>query len=151
MLDKNLTPEESQKIYGSYIDRTFRIIKLNYLKTFREAGLDLTTEQWVLIDNLNGKNGLTQKDLAESTFKNTPTVSRIIDLLSQKGLIERRPSPTDRRQNRLFLTAKGKQTHKKAEKVVKDLRKQGWQHLDEADYQNFLRIINQIFNNFSEE
>ncbi|MEM6724021.1 MAG: MarR family transcriptional regulator [Bacteroidota bacterium] len=147
----NQSVKPHQKIYGSYIDRTYRVIKLHYLKAFREAGLDITTEQWVLIDSLHGQNGLTQKQLAEAIFKNTPTVSRIIDLLSKKGLIERHASPEDRRQNRLFLTKHGKQVHQKALQVVLQLREQGWQNLSEQDYQDFLRIINQVFANFEQE
>ena len=139
------------KNFGAYIDRTIRIIKLNYTKAFREIGVDITTEQWVLIDNLYKMNGLSQTDLANGSFKNAPTVSRIVDLLCKKGLTERQRFENDRRRYKVFLTEEGKAIYEKALPVVKGLRTQGWNKLSDEDYTSFLRIMNQIFNNFSEE
>ena len=137
------------KDFGSYIDRTLKQIKLSYLQVFKEIGVDITTEQWVILDNLYKNNGLSQTDLANGSFKNAPTVSRIIDLLCKKGLTERQRFPNDRRRYKIYLTAKGKATYEKALPAVIDLRKQGWDNLSDDDYQDFQRIMNQILENFS--
>lgn len=72
------------KNYGLLIDRNYRLIKQNYLKTFKEVGVDITPEQWVVLDNLCREDGLSQNELAAVSFKNAPTLSRIIDLLVKK-------------------------------------------------------------------
>lgn len=136
------------KNFGAYIDRTIKVIKQNYLQAFKEIGVDLTTEQWVILDSLYQENGVSQTDLANGSFKNAPTVSRIIDLLCKKGLTERRRFENDRRRHKIFLTEKGTKIYEKAYPTVIDLRKKGWQNLSDEDYNHFLRIMNQIFLNF---
>ena len=137
------------KDFGSYMDRTLKQIKLSYLQAFKNIGVDITTEQWVILDSLYKDSGLSQTDLANGSFKNAPTVSRIIDLLCKKGLTERQRFPNDRRRYKIFLTAKGKATYEKALPVVIDLRKQGWHNLSDDDYDHFKRIMDQVFANFS--
>lgn len=136
------------KHFGTFIDRAFRIIKLNFLQAFKEAGVDITTEQWVIIDSLYQKNGLSQTELANQSFKNAPTISRIIDLLCKKGLTERQRFENDRRRYKIFLTEKGASAYEKVLPKVRELREQGWENLTEEDYDTFLRIIQQVYNNF---
>jgi len=135
---------------GTHIDRTMKIIRWNYLRAFKEANVDITTEQWVILDELYEQNGISQTNLAHSTFKNTATVSRIIDLLCQKDLIERQRFENDRRRYKIFLTTTGKELVEFLRPIVFKLRKNGWRNLSEKDYRNFLRIINQIYSNFEE-
>ena len=142
--------EKQGKYFGTYIDRNYRIIRLNFLQAFRQAGVDITTEQWVLMDALYQKNGLSQTELAEISFKDAPTISRIIDLLCKKKFTERQRFENDRRRYKIFLTAEGKAAYEQALPNVLALRSKGWDHLTEEDYQHFLRIMDQVFQNFAE-
>jgi MarR family transcriptional regulator for hemolysin len=54
---------------------------------------------------LERNEGLNQAELAEILDLQPITLTRLLDRLSDSGLIERRPDPDDRRANRLFLTA----------------------------------------------
>ena len=112
--------------------------------------MDITTEQWVLIDTLYKNNGVSQNDLASGSFKDAPTVSRIIDLLCKKGITERQRFENDRRRYKIFLTDKGKEAYEKALPKVKELRAKGWNGLTEEDYVHYFRIMEQIFNNFQQ-
>ena len=141
--------ENSTKNFGAYMDRTIKAIKANYTLAFKTIGADITTEQWVIIDLLNEKNGLSQNELANQTFKNAPTVSRIIDLLCKKGLTKRLRYENDRRRYKVFLTEEGQKLHNQVFPKVIELRKKGWSKLTDEDYQSYLRILNQIFENFS--
>ncbi|MEM9261863.1 MAG: helix-turn-helix domain-containing protein, partial [Bacteroidota bacterium] len=78
---------------GTLLDRTTRLMKAMYQRAFREAGVDLTPEQWVVLDHLYSAKEVSQTDLANGTFKDAPTVSRIIDKLAQKGLALRQRFP----------------------------------------------------------
>lgn len=139
---------ENTKNFGAVMDRTLKIIKANYQRSFKEVGVDITTEQWVIMDALYKENGISQNDLANGSFKNAPTVSRIIDLLCKKGLTERQRFENDRRRYKVFLTDEGRETYEKVLPRVVELRKQGWQGLTEKDYLHFHRILNTIFSNF---
>ncbi len=147
--DTELPVDFKTQPVGTMIDRTMKIIRWNYLQAFKEANVDVTTEQWVILDKLYEKNGVSQTSLANDTFKNTATVSRIIDLLCKKELIERQRFNNDRRRYKLFLTKSGESLVKKLRPIVFNLRKRGWEHLSQDDYHEFMRIINQIYINFS--
>ncbi|MEZ5043960.1 MAG: MarR family transcriptional regulator [Saprospiraceae bacterium] len=142
-----MNPKDEPKKIGYYLERTTRIVKLSYLQAFANLGVDITPEQWVILDSLYQRNGQSQTELAGDSFKNAPTVSRILDLLERKELIERQRFNNDRRRYKIFLTDKGKLIVEKIQPAVTALRHQGWQNLSDEDYLVFLRIINQVFDN----
>ncbi len=63
----------------------------------------LTRAQWVILYRLHHTPGLSQKELAEVLEVEPITVARLIDRLDERGLVERRPDPADRRVWRLHL------------------------------------------------
>jgi DNA-binding MarR family transcriptional regulator len=143
-----MSKNSNAKRIGYFLERTTRIVKLSYLKAMKENGIDLTPEQWVILDNLYENNGQSQKDLANGSFKNAPTISRILDLLGQKGHIKRNTSTDDRRKFKIFLTKDGKNIVEQSQAIIKEMRERGWQDLSDEDYADFTRILNQIFKNY---
>ena len=144
-----MTHQSDQRAYFFKIDTTIKKIRNALQKQLNEAGFDLTVDQWVLIDHIQRQPGISQNELAELTFKDPPTVTRIIDLLERKGIVERTPVAGDRRKFSLFLIGKGISIYKEAFPIVAEIRRKGWGDLEEADYQHFVRIMDSIYNNFT--
>lgn len=138
----------ADKNVGTYLDRTIKVVKQHYLKVFKEQGLNISTEQWVIIDQLYRENGLSQTDIANGSYKNAPTVSRIIDLLVEKGYVERQRFKNDRRRYKIYLTQAGRELHEKLLPHVLELREQTWQGLGDDDWENLKRILGVIMDNF---
>ena len=138
-----------KKQVGYYLESTTRHVKLAFTQAFNTAGIDLTPEQWVLLDHLLSQNGLSQTELAEKSYKNAPTVSRILDVLERKSYIERQRFDNDRRRYKIFLTEEGRQIALKAMPIAEELRSQGWKGLSDDDYEQFIRILETVFQNFS--
>jgi DNA-binding MarR family transcriptional regulator len=63
----------------------------------------LTRAQWVILVWLDRQPGLSQKELAEILEVEPITVARLIDRLEERGMVERRADPADRRVWRLHL------------------------------------------------
>lgn len=135
---------------GTLLDRTTRLMKAHFTRAFRDAGSDLTTEQWVLLDQLRREGASSQTELANGTFKDAPTVSRIVDKLVQKGLASRTRFPNDRRRYQVALTEAGETTHAHLLPRVQALRVTAWRRLTEADYADLDRILGLIRENFGE-
>jgi len=134
---------------GYLLERTTRIVKLKFHKTFKEIGIELTPEQWVIIDTINANPGMLQKDLADSSFKNAPTISRILDVLSKKEWIRRLPHQTDKRAYNIELTEEGQQVYDVIKPEVDALRQMGWDGLTDEEYVMFTSIVDKIFENYS--
>lgn len=63
----------------------------------------LTRAQWIVLYRLEKQPGLSQKELAEILEVEPITVARLIDRLEERGMVERRDDPHDRRIWRLHL------------------------------------------------
>lgn len=133
--------------YFFKIDTTIKKIRNSLQRSFQRAGLNLTFDQWVLLDNIYRDQGISQNGLAEVTFKDPPTVTRIVDLLEKKDLVKRISVASDRRKFNLFLTENGEELHERALPIVVNMKACGWENLSEDDYRNFVRMIDVIFEN----
>jgi len=69
---------------------------------------DVTCEQWAVLNRIWEEDGLSQKEIAERTFKDEPNTARIVAKLERKGLVSRRPDPADRRALQVLLTDRGR-------------------------------------------
>ena len=77
-------------------------------RNLAKAGLDLTPEQGILLKHIDVHEGLNQKALTEWMFLKKAHMTRLIDSLENKGVVVRVVDKTDRRQNMIYLTPKGK-------------------------------------------
>jgi MarR family transcriptional regulator for hemolysin len=63
---------------------------------------------FVVLDALSAEEGLSQRALAELLSVEGPTLTRLLDALEAQRLVERRPSPEDRRAYAIYLTPEGR-------------------------------------------
>lgn len=141
-----------KRSYFFKIDTTIKRIRSFMQKGLTDAGVDLTVDQWVVIDHIMPKQdrGVSQNELAEDTAKDAPTVTRILDLLVKKGLVIRQMADDDRRKFNIYLTDEGRKLHQQAFEVIAEFRKKSWNDLTDEDYEHLVRIMDRIHKNVSE-
>lgn len=139
--------KEQYSAYSFLLDRTARRVKQYAQRRFRELGMNLTVDQWILMKHLSEHDGMNQRELSEVVFKDTPTLTRIIDLLAEKGYVKREMDPEDRRCFMLSLTAEGTAKVNEYKEAVSRIRMQAWEGLNEADFLQFKRVLDTIYKN----
>ena len=139
--------DQIERRVGFLLESTTRVVKLSFTKAFKNLGVDITPEQWVILDTLHTKGSLTQKELAEACYKNYPTISRILDNLVKKKYLKRKIEKEDRRKTSVHLTSAGTKLVKKCLPEVKKLRSLSWENLDDKDYKKLKEILEQVFRN----
>jgi DNA-binding MarR family transcriptional regulator len=77
----------------------------------RVKNLGLTRPQWLAIVRLKRSPGASQSELADMMEIERAPAGKIVDRLEERGWVERRPDPLDRRINRIFLTERGEHVH----------------------------------------
>lgn len=85
------------------------------------APFGLTHVQFVLLAvlaSLDGEAAVTQRDLAERAVTDPMMTSQVLRTLEEKGLVERRQHPTDRRARVLSITQEGLLLVNRANAVV---------------------------------
>jgi DNA-binding MarR family transcriptional regulator len=73
-------------------------------RKFNQAGLNITIEQWSVLSQLWKQDGQSQQDLCRATFRDKPSITRLVDNLEKLQLVKRVASSNDRRINRICLT-----------------------------------------------
>lgn len=139
--------EEPYIKYSFLLDRTARRVKQYAQSNFKKLGFNITVDQWLIIRSLYEDNDLNQKELAELLNKDTPTLTRIIDLLCKKGLAERKSHPKDRRCYIVHLTKDGRSAVENMLPQVEAIRMKAWEGLSQHDFKQFQHILNTIFTN----
>ena len=110
-------------------------------KNFRLAGLEITIEQWSVLYHLWKQDGLSQQELCNRTFRDKPSITRLIDNLEKQKLVKRMPSKEDRRINLVCLTDPAKLLQDKTIELAN-------QTMDEALIgvgKNEIEIVKQVF------
>lgn len=118
-----MPPTDDRRQIGFLIADVARLMRSSFDRRVRRMGL--TRSQWLVLSRLQRYPGISQSELAEMLEVERATAGRTIDRMERRNWLVRRPDPTDRRINRLYLTAE-------AEAVQAELARIAEQLLDDA-------------------
>ncbi len=103
-----MTPDDEHYI-GYTITDVGRLLRTVFERRVRAFGL--TRAQWLVIARVHRRPGLSQSEVADLLEIEKAPAGRLIDRMQAKGWVERRDDRSDRRINRLHLTAEGERLH----------------------------------------
>ena len=83
--------------------------KVAALLMHRLKPYNITPEQWSVLYHVADNEGMIQKEIAARTYKDKPTVTRILHQLEHKGYITRKEDEVDRRSVRIYVSDQGRQ------------------------------------------
>ncbi|MBW7967919.1 MarR family transcriptional regulator [Bradyrhizobium sp. BR 10289] len=106
---------------GRLIARLARIWRRESDQALSEHGLSYATAIPLLVLSRQGEN-VRQGVLADELGIEGPSLVRLIDLLQEEGLVERREDPTDRRAKTLHLTRAGEAKVEETNRVLRRVR-----------------------------
>jgi DNA-binding MarR family transcriptional regulator len=119
-------------------------------RNFRKEGLDITPEQWTVLAFLWRQDGVTQQILCNSTFKDKPSMTRLIGNLTKQNLVYRNASVTDRRSNYIHLTDLGKSIKERANRAVYQTMDAALAGIDEDGLKQVRFLLAAVFGNVRE-
>jgi DNA-binding MarR family transcriptional regulator len=118
-------------------------------KHFREAALDLTVEQWSVLVHLWKHDNVSQQELANRTFRDKPSITRLIDNLEKLGLVKRSGSKTDRRINLVSLTAQGRSLRDQTMQLANDTLNEGLEGVSAEDVEVTRKVLTKVYENLN--
>lgn len=89
------------------MDKTMKSYRQFAQQQLKAAGFAITIDQWLVLKAIEENSTISQQQIAERVFKDVASITRIIELLVQKGYLERNFHSTDRRRFKISLTDKG--------------------------------------------
>jgi DNA-binding MarR family transcriptional regulator len=102
------------ELYSFITGKASTAIARNLQKKFNSAGLKVTIEQWSVLYHLWKQDGMSQQELCTATFRDKPSITRLVDNLEKLQLVKRVPSGNDRRINLVFLSRQAQRLQEEA-------------------------------------
>lgn len=137
-------------IFNLVIGRTTNTVNRNLQREFKRHNLTITHEQWTLLSALWSKDGQTQQSLAEKTFRDKTSVTRLINKLESQSLVVRITDKYDQRTNLIYLTAQGKSLKKTTAPILKEIYQKAIEGISEEDILICKEVLNKVFKNLKD-
>jgi DNA-binding MarR family transcriptional regulator len=106
------------KKMGVYLNQAHFLFKQCFLSELVANNVDLTPEQYLLIDLLWDEGPLTQQEIADQMQKDKNSITKLIDGLEKKGYVTRETNPRDRRKNRVVVTKTGEEKKQEITRIA---------------------------------
>ena len=122
-----------------------------FAKELSRNDINLTPEQYLVMDVLWDAETLSQQAIADIIQKDKNSVTKFIDSLEKKGLVYRTVNKKDRRVNDIILTEEGMKLKVPTTEVAINLMRNVLKDIKEEDLMVFDKVVNQIKDNIDAE
>jgi MarR family transcriptional regulator for hemolysin len=118
----------------------------------RMAALSLSDAAWPPLVHLDrAGDGITQNELAVRCGIDGSTLVRLLDILAEQGLVERRVSPADRRARLIYLTPKGRRALTSVYRILRQAEIAMLKDIDDERLHATLGVFVQIEHRLAKE
>ena len=111
------------------------------------AGVEMTIDQGMVLKAIHDTPDITLQQVGVVAFKDFASVTRIVQLLEQKGLLRRKPHPTDGRRSTLLLTRAGESALRASLPIALANRRQALDGISAEDVERLRALLNRIRDN----
>ncbi|WP_084455471.1 MarR family winged helix-turn-helix transcriptional regulator [Comamonas composti] len=111
----------------------------------RMQGFDLKIAEFSLLSLVGRNPGVTSRQLCAALDLLPPNMVGMIDALVGRGLLERRPHPSDGRAMGLYLTAQAEGLVHEAEQQIQASEKAAVQHWSAAEQKQLLQLLQKLY------
>jgi DNA-binding MarR family transcriptional regulator len=139
-----------EEALGFWVSRVYLASRAELYRRFKAHGVEITPEQWMVLVRLWQAEGVTQTDLAARTFRDLPTMSRIIGTMERTGLVTRKADPEDGRARLVYLTARGRSLRKALVGEARAMVGSMLQGIPEADVAKTRKTLQRILENLEQ-
>ena len=136
-----------QLIFAILNGKVSTAINRKLYRNFRLNGIDISPEQWTILLSLWEKDGVTQQELCNATFKDKPSMTRLIDNMERQHLVVRISDKRDRRTNLVHLTKTGRELEGKAFVIANQTLKEALQDVSLEELKIAQEVLRKIFMN----
>ena len=110
-------------------------------------GVDITIDQWLVLKTIHESADVTLQQVGAAVFKDFASITRIVQLLERKGLLRRKPHPTDGRRSELVLTSAGEKVIRTVEPIAQGNRRQALEGIDAEQVAQLRAVLKRIVEN----
>ena len=140
---------KKSELYSFITGKASTAIARRLQKNFKQAGVDITIEQWSVLYHLWKENGMSQQQLCEATFRDKPSITRLVDNLEKLKLVKRVASKDDRRKNLIYLTAEAQQLQEQSMELANQTLNESLDGVTNAQIEIAKEVLNKVYINLA--
>ena len=122
-------------------------LKKHMAAVFKSKGINLTAEQFLVMDALWNQGEMTQQSIAYIIQKDKNSVTQFIDNLEKKGLVQRVVDASDRRVNNIKLSKTGMAMKENTKEVAIEAINNILAGISEEELKAFASVLNKACDN----
>ncbi len=118
-------------------------------KNFRNAGLEITIEQWTVLYHLWKEDCLSQQELCNRTYRDKPSITRLIDNLEKQKLLKRSSHKNDKRINLVCLTDAGRALQETTLTLANQTMNEALNGVKKEDIEIVKTVLQKVYDNLN--
>lgn len=142
-----MNPLKNRLSIGFLMGETFKLVGKHISMAIPAHGIDMTTEQFVLLNVINSKDEVNQQELSTIMNKDKSGILRLTDELERKKMVVRIADSDDRRKKSLVLTKKGVETLNQVLEIEASVFEKLLAGVSEEDLAVFSKVLYRIHDN----
>jgi len=135
------------ELYSFITGKASTAIARRLQKKFNDAGLKLTIEQWSVLYHLWKQDGISQQELCNATFRDKPSITRLVDNLEKQNLVKRVAADNDRRINKIFLTRAAQKLQEQTMELAEETLNEALESVPAAKIEVCKEVLQVVYDN----
>ncbi len=144
-----LTGFKKGELYSFITGKASTAIARRLQKKFNEAGISVTIEQWSVLYHLWKADGMSQQELCNATFRDKPSITRLVDNLEKLGLVKRVAHDKDRRVNNIFLTKEALKLEEETMGLAEETLNEALAGVSQKDIEMCKEVLQRVYDNLA--
>ena len=140
---------KKSELYSFITGKASTAIARRLQKNFKLAGLDITIEQWSVLYHLWKEDGQSQQQLCDATFRDKPSITRLVDNLEKLGLVKRTANKNDRRINKICLTPDAEKLQVQTMEVANQTLNEALQGVTNGQVEIAKEVLQMVYENLN--
>ena len=137
------------ELYSFITGKATTAIARRLQKNFKLAGIEITIEQWSVLYHLWKEDGQSQQQLCEATFRDKPSITRLVDNLEKAKMVKRVAAKNDRRINLIFLTNDARELQDNTMQVANQTLNEALEGVKVEDIDIAKAVLQKVYDNLS--
>jgi DNA-binding MarR family transcriptional regulator len=135
------------ELYSFITGKASTAIARRLQKNFKQNGMDITIEQWSVLYHLWKQDGVNQQELCNATFRDKPSITRLVDNLEKLKLVKRVASKEDRRRNLIYLTDTARKLQDQSMDLANQTLNEALEGVPAADIELCKQVLQKVYDN----
>ncbi len=138
------------ELYSFITGKASTAIARRLQKKYNASGVNLTIEQWSVLYHLWKEDGISQQELCNATFRDKPSITRLVDNLEKLNLVKRVADEKDRRINKLFLTRQAMKLQEDTMHLAEDTLNEALQGVPPEQVELCKEVLQKVYDNLNQ-